>query len=331
MVKVMAVYDEDPLYAERLAEYVNQKETFPFRAVAFSDLEKLKEYGQSHDIEILLSGEKVKDKAKEVKAGLKMLLCDGGFMPKEEETLVYKYQSGDCILREVMACYCGAPVEPGLALMGTRAIVMGVYSPVGRCGKTSFALTLAHMLGKRQAVLFISLEEYSGFARLVCGGYERDLSDVFYLYRQGDLNWLKLKPMLLSHGNVDYIPPAAYGEDLEQAEPQEIADLIKMIAGESGYGRIIVDMGHMGKGAPELFSACDVVYMPVLEDLVSGAKIEDFETYLREADDRGVQEKIQKLHLPLCRLERRGENYVEQLLWSEMGYFVRRLLEGGAK
>ena len=45
MVKVMAVYDEDPLYAGRLAEYVNQKETFPFQAMAFSDLEKLKEYG----------------------------------------------------------------------------------------------------------------------------------------------------------------------------------------------------------------------------------------------------------------------------------------------
>ena len=66
MVKVMAVYDEDPLYAGRLAEYVNQKETFPFQAMAFSDLEKLKEYGQTHDIEILLAGENVREKAKEV-------------------------------------------------------------------------------------------------------------------------------------------------------------------------------------------------------------------------------------------------------------------------
>ena len=65
MVKVMAVYDEDPLYAGRLAEYVNQKETFPFQAMAFSDLEKLKEYGQTHDIEILLAGENVREKAKE--------------------------------------------------------------------------------------------------------------------------------------------------------------------------------------------------------------------------------------------------------------------------
>ena len=38
---------------------------------------------------------------------------------------------------------------------------------------------LAHMLGKSQAVLFISLEEYSGFSKLVCGGDEQDLSDVF--------------------------------------------------------------------------------------------------------------------------------------------------------
>ena len=166
MVKVMAVYDEDPLYAGRLAEYVNQKETFPFQAMAFSDLEKLKEYGQTHDIEILLAGENVREKAKEVKAGLKMILCDGEFVSKgeaKEEASVYKYQSGDCILQEVMACYCIAPPQPGLALMGKSGLVMGVYSPVGRCGKTSFALALAHMLGKSQAVLFISLEEYSGF------------------------------------------------------------------------------------------------------------------------------------------------------------------------
>ena len=104
---------------------------------------------------------------------------------------------------------------------------MGIYSPIGRCGKTSFSLTLAHMLGKSQGVLFISLEEYSGFSKLVCGGYEQDLSDVFYLYRQGDFNWLKLKSLILSHGNVDYIPPAAYGEDLDQAQPEEIAGLLK--------------------------------------------------------------------------------------------------------
>lgn len=48
----------------------------------------------------------------------------------------------------------------------------------------------------------------------------------------------------------------------------------------------------------ELFAACDVVYMPVLDDPVSTAKLEDFETYLKEAGHKGMEEKIQKLHLP---------------------------------
>lgn len=88
MIKVMVVYDEDPLYAGRLAEYVNQKETFPFQAMAFSDLEKLKAYGRDHEIAILLVGERVREEAKEIKAGLKMLLCDGSLCHRRKPRFI---------------------------------------------------------------------------------------------------------------------------------------------------------------------------------------------------------------------------------------------------
>ena len=95
----MAVYDEDALYARRLAEYVNRRETIPFTAMAFSNLERLKEYGDSHEIEILLVGETVKAAADEVKAGLKMVLCGGEFSIGKEEPSIYRFQSGEGILR----------------------------------------------------------------------------------------------------------------------------------------------------------------------------------------------------------------------------------------
>ena len=60
MVKIMAVYDEDALYARRLAEYVNRRETIPLQRWPFRNLERLKEYGDRHEIEILLVGETVK-------------------------------------------------------------------------------------------------------------------------------------------------------------------------------------------------------------------------------------------------------------------------------
>ena len=40
MVKILAVYDADPAFGERLADYVNQKERF-VTAMAFSSLDRL--------------------------------------------------------------------------------------------------------------------------------------------------------------------------------------------------------------------------------------------------------------------------------------------------
>ena len=42
-----------------------------------------------------------------------------------------------------------------------------------------------------------------------------------------------------------------------------------------------------------------------------------------------MEEKIQKLHLPEIKTGIRRGGYMEQLLWSEMGDYVRKLLEGG--
>lgn len=327
----MAVYDEDPLYARRLAEYVNQKGTIPFTAMAFSDPERLKEYGRDHEIEILLTGETVSEMAKEVKAGLKMVLCGGEFSMEKEEPSIYRFQSGEGILREVMTCYCAAPLEPALALAGAGAQILGVYSPVNRCGKTAFALTLAQVLSRTSPVLFISLEEFAGFASVLGGEVKRDLSDVIYLCRQGSFNWMKLRAMVCSVGQVDMIPPAAYGEDLDQMEPEELARLLERIARESGYGKLVVDLGHMGRGAAVLLDSCSAVYMPVLEDPVSRAKLEAFDRYLSEAGGAALREKICRLHLPALRFLSSMEGYMDQLLWGEMGDFVRALLDGGIK
>ena len=108
-----------------------------------------------------------------------------------------------------------------------------------------------------------------------------------------------------------------------------MAHLIDRIAREGGYKKIVVDVGQMGRGALSLLSICDAVYMPVKDDLVSMAKLEEFEEYLGEADQTDVKGRIQRLKLPENSTVLRGENYMEQLLWGELGDYVRRLLNGG--
>ena len=61
---------------------------------------------------------------------------------------VYKYQAADSLIREVIGCYCESPEEAGLVVRGRKARILGIYSPIGRCLKTSLALTLGQQLAR---------------------------------------------------------------------------------------------------------------------------------------------------------------------------------------
>ena len=78
-------------------------------------------------------------------------------------------------------------------------------------------------------------------------------------------------------------------------------------------------------GAEELLSVCDLVYVPVKEDVVSTAKLEEWKEYLKRSGRSVIWEKLRFLKLPGPGQALVRENYLEQLLWGELGDFVREL------
>ena len=54
MKKILAVYDEDRAYAERLTDYLNQKKFFPFSVIQFTRADTLLAYAREHRIAVLL-------------------------------------------------------------------------------------------------------------------------------------------------------------------------------------------------------------------------------------------------------------------------------------
>lgn len=330
MEKIMAVYDVEPRYADRFADVMNQKEKVPFEVVAFTTLETLKEYARGHSIEILLISNAVpRELVKEIPAGQVVVLADGEVVAAPEEyPSVYKYQSTDSIIREVLAHYCEQPRTAEYVIVGTKAKILGVYSPIGRCLKTSFCWTLGQQLGKNGKALMVSLEEYSGFSRLTGEEMQSDLSDVFYFYRQGNCSFARLSSMIYTWGNLDYIPPVRYPEDLGQITGDEMAEFLNRVAGESSYEFLVVDMGNAGRHAIPMMEVCDMVYMPVKDDCVSAAKLEEFEEYLGASGRTEILQKIQRVKLPYHSGFGRRDTYLEQLMWGELGDYVRQLVKG---
>ena len=331
MKKVMAVYDTDPFYAERLSDYVNRKEKGIFAAQAFTSQERLKAYAQEHEIDVLLTGERTDAEGMpEISSGKTIFLSEEPKKGEETGQEIYKYQSGDDIIREVMAVYCEIPgAKPGFTgITDKTKRIIGVYSPLGRCGKTCLALAIGQILAKEEKVLFISLDTFTGFAQLFNERWKRDLSDLLYYYKQGRFNVIRLNSIVYYLGDLAWLPPIRFPEDYGAVSVEEMAELIKEILAVGNYSTVVLDIGDYGRQVLPLLEVCQVVYMPIREDTISQAKTKEFEEYLEENERNGIKEKLQKMHVPMVTGGKRMEHFPQELLWGDMGDFVRGLLKG---
>ncbi len=331
MKRIMAVYDVDPFYADRFAEFANQKETIPFTAVAFTSIGRLKVFAAKQPVEILLVGDDVEDKELEgIEVGQVIRLSETG-AAKDGSPAIYKYQASDNVLREVMACYQVQDRPVLLTATGRKSQVIGVYSPISRCGKTGFAITLGQVMAREKKVLMLSLEEFSGLGALTGTVYSGGLSDLIYYYRQGTYSSLRLGSVVYNWGGLDYVPPVTYAEDLADVKGQDLEELFARIAWESAYDVILLDMGHFDRDVERLLALCDLIYVPVKEDTVSLAKLEEWKAYISASGRDSLWERIRLLRLPRQRAVGMRDAYLEQLLWGDLGDFVRELVGGSGK
>ena len=330
---IFAVCDLEVEYAYNFMEYLNQRRNLPFEVQAFTSPQILCEYAKTQPIEILLISDKAMcEEVRRMKVGKLIILTEGVHNPElDQYPSVYKYQASDSVVREVMECY-GAEkaARESLPQWKRQASVIGIYSPVGRCQKTSFALTLGQILAKDRAVLYLNLESYSGFEQLLGEVWERNLSDLLYFLRQDNASIVhKLSGMIQSVQNLDFVPPALAPMDIQCTDVKEWLRLIDSIVSESAYEVLILDLGDCVQELYQILDVCTKVYVPVRGDSVSMAKLAQFENLLRMWDYESVLEKLQKIKPPFYSTNRTGKRYIEELAWSEMGDYVRQLQRRG--
>ena len=328
---IFAICDLEVEYAENFLEYLNRKRNIPFEIRAFTTRKALLEFAKDNRIELLLISQRAM--CREVcglETGRIVILSEGIHSSDlERYPNVYKYQSSAEVVREVMACY--GKSEPVLResfpVLKKKTEILGVYSPLKRCLKTSFALALGQILAGKKAVLYLNLEEYSGFEQLVGMEYKNTLSDLLYYVKQENRNLIhQMNGMVMTVGNMDYIPPAKMPWDVKNVTLEEWNFLLDQICAESSYEVVLLDLGCETEETFRLLERCRRIYMPVLSDKVSLCKIAQFEKLLKVWDFSSVAGKIVKVQPPCHRNENSREPYVNGLVFSELGDYVRAVL-----
>lgn len=327
----LAICDLDEEYANNLMEYIGAKQGMPFKAVVFTDKEALLRYAEENDIEVLLISDKAMEEDIANHNIEKIILLSSGKILSQyvDYDSVFKYQSGENIVKEVLEYYVEVHRDYGMIPMtkGDTEII-GVYSPVGRSGKTTFALTLGQVLATDSSVLYINMEEFSAFDKMFGVSYSGDLADLMYFFKQNpEVLPIKLQAIVNNIHGMDYVPPLLFCQDLRNMETAEWIKLIDKIATTGTYEKIVLDLSSMVKNIFEMLDICDVIYMPISDDKISLMKVAAFEECLLRNENEKLLNSTVKVKLPHTARQTWDEDYLEKQLWGEMGEFVRKILK----
>ncbi len=316
--KVLAICDEEKQYAVKLVEAFCQKKNLGFQIYAFSDVEELEKFAARNQIEILLiTGRLMSNHFNQFNIGKIILMSDGEIYEEfSDYENIYKYQSADRILKEILCCYAeyAKPVS-GICCGRKEFEIHGVYSPIGRCGKSALATALAKTFGRQKKTLLLDLQSFSACLEQLEKEELWDLADMIYFLRQGKKTFLyKLGSIVRSHEFYDYILPMKVPADLRSVTLTEWTELLEKLATDSDYQIIILDFGNEICGTFQLLDQCTKIYVPVLSDENSQRKMRNFEWILKDEKFEKVLNCMCKINVP-AGAERNVKLFMDE--WAE--------------
>lgn len=243
--------------------------------------------------------------------------------------IIDKYQSAEEIVRRIYRFLSEGRDMTSRGYSVNRQI-LGVFAPWQQEISTLFALTLAQVLAKKQRVLYISLQECSGFERLLEEEYEYDLADVIAMIREKcDGAYTGIRSTLHRIGEADYIPPVSNPSNAVEINGEDICQLLKLLREQSDYEVVILETGGLSEGVYEALSECDSIYSPYHESRMQQCRRGQLEDRLEAGGHQRLTERMQYLKVPRINTQNLGqENLGSQLLWSELGNYIREYVTG---
>lgn len=301
MGRQMAICSGEKDYVRRFTEFANGRDAL-FAVHGFTDCGELSCYTKEHPAEILLLSEELTDTFEKKPEYGKIILLSGETYQAgapAEYPVIYKYQSCARILSQAMDLYAETvPAVFGTVLRTEAMKKIGIYSPIGRTGKTSFALALGKEIAKKKRTLYLNLEEYSGFGELYPMEAGMGLSELMYFLKRGKTAFAcKLEGMIRHFGELDYIEPLRSPVEFASIERADWEELFRLLEKESRYEVLILDLSGMVQGLYELLEGCSFVYTPTESDETARAKIRQYEDSLRLLGREQILERTQKLEL----------------------------------
>lgn len=264
----IGILNQDKKYSYGLMEYLNNTE-YHFKAITFSSELPLRDYLRTQKLEFLLIDEEFESLDIDVPT---IYVSDQ--REDAKEGYIYKYQSMNAIAKKLLSYMKKEQADY------QKLRVYGVYSPLGRCGKTTIAKEIC--IHHRNS-LYINMEEYPE---------EVDTSTnsevfIYYLanYNPEVLNLIaQLKEDF--RGNKSILGVNFY-QDLRHISKSNISWFLDMLKANMDFKRVVFDIGQGVLMDIDILSCFDRVIVPTLGDEISLKKLQLFKSNIASRESIG--------------------------------------------
>lgn len=294
-------------YTRRLADYLNHHPNSMLEVRLFTNTDSLRQFLRKKPVEMLLIGERDWDPRWEKDTQIRRLifLSDGDVVREGMGwPVIFKFQSAESIIQELLNVIAD---DDGMQVKSQRASseqieFIGVYSPYGGAGVSTFAYEMAKEYGMQYSTLYLNLELFHGMpGRNISKWKEytpietnRGMSELIFYLRQNKAKIaVKLQSLVQIQDGIAMIRAVEDYRDLYSMTVEDMQKLLHVLAEETEYQKVFFDIGFLGETSLELMRYCDVLYLPKARSEIQHIKQTSFEQLLIREGDQEMVERIQ--------------------------------------
>ncbi len=280
-----------------LMNYINSDMDSPLYAIAFSSIDRLLEYLDTKNLDLLVISEDDADRVAIAKLkNIKRLFLTRENKRNEKNTpdccFLFKYVKASLVSETAITMLGTEKVKQCRRLYRTYAVI----SPIGRCGKTRLAKGMCASDDVRGG-LYIGMEAYSG--ENISRDEEDISSNLFYLVKNRDSEIINyLKEHIIVDDNIPCIPSPCSYLDINYLCMADISWLTEKLVEWGRYTTLVFDIGSAVLRDISCLEAFDYIVMPVLSDIISINKKEAFYSMLKANELCKLITRIKEIQLP---------------------------------
>ncbi len=278
----IGVVDKEKEYVLDLITYLQRYGNGKWELSAFTKEEILFSYLKDHTLDFLLVTDKnLWNSDIEETSLVKIWMTDEKQKGKdgmEKEYSIYRFQSASEIGKQMEEIIRREhkPVRSG-------NLFVAVYSPVGRCGKTTMALEVVKS-GKYGKWLYFGMEDYSSFLE----SERQNLSDEILYYWKEEKRDKFLKAL---EQIEDVIVTGTSFFDIKKIGMKDM-NWLKETLEQSGYQGVVFDIGSGVLQDFQMFKVFQYIIVPYLEEERGRIKKENFETLFSLQGMKDFKERL---------------------------------------